>query len=393
MKLNAKKMALIVLSMVGVAMFDNIKGVFLPGFVSEFNTSYRMMGTLFLACSLAYMAGSFLGGYGMSYFGKAKSMQFAAFLASVSLAIIAFYRTLSGLFIGFIGVGFATAVSAMVINTTIPNLDVKNHAWLMNFVHFLYGMGATLAVRFSGYLIARGWQYPMVYGITLAIFLAMFLLSFSVHLPEEENFKQRALPFTATEKKMAIVFGVALGFYVIAELQTGAWLVNFIVAQFSLSENKASTYMSLFFLVFSFGRLFGGLVAHRFGLLRTVSVSMLLAAGMYSYGLFAGASGLYVIAVSGAFFSICFPTTLLALKQYFPTKLNRASGFILSISVGINVLSNYLMGFLSDEFGVYKAMFLMPFSLLVGAAATIYIQYRFSAQASTDLVCDVDIDE
>ncbi len=372
-------MTLIVLSMVGVAMFDNIKGVFLPGFVSEFNTSYRMMGTLFLACSLAYMAGSFLGGYGMSYFGKARSMQFAAFLASASLATIVFYRTLNGLFIGFIGVGFATAVSAMVINTTIPNLAVKNHAWLMNFVHFLYGMGATLAVRFSGYLIDRGWQYPMVYGIALAIFLALFLLSFKVHLPEEENFKQKALPFTGAEKKMAIVFGVALGFYVIAELQTGAWLVNFIVAHFALSENRASTYMSIFFLLFSFGRLFGGLVAHRFGLLRTVSVSMLLAAALYAYGLLVGAAGLIVIAVSGTFFSICFPTVLLLLKRYYPNKLNRASGFILSISVGINVLSNYVMGYLSDELGVYKAMFLIPFSLLVSVVSLVYIQRRFKA--------------
>ncbi len=379
MKLNAKKMTLIVLSMVGVAMFDNIKGVFLPGFVSEFNTSYSMMGTLFLTCSLAYMAGSFLGGYGMSYFGKARTMQFAALLASASLATIVCYRSLNGLFIGFIGVGFATAVSAMVINTTIPNLDVKNHAWLMNFVHFLYGMGATLAVRFSGYLIARGWQYPMVYGIALAIFLAMFALSFWVHLPEEEDFKQKTLPFTATEKKMAIVFGVALGFYVIAELQTGAWLVNFIVAHFSFTENRASTYMSMFFLIFSLGRLLGGLVAHRFGLLRTVSVSVLLAAGLYAYGLLAGASGLIVIAVSGAFFSICFPTVLLSLKHYYPNKLNRASGFILSISVGINVLSNYVMGYLSDELGVYKAMFLIPLSLLVSAVSLVYIQRRFKS--------------
>ncbi len=382
MKLNAKKMILIILSMVGFAMFDSLKGVFLPNFVSTYQTNYSLMGTLFLSSSLAYMVGSYSGGRGINWLGKAKMMQLSALLNCAGMAVIVLIHSIMGLFIGFVMVGFATACSAMVINTTVPQLEVKNHALLMNFVHFLYGIGAAFTVRFAGVLIGQNWQYPAVYSIALAIFIGMFILSLIVHLPEQAEEINDATPFTALEKTLIVLFGIAIGSYVIAEIQTGAWLINYIVKVYSFSENNASTYMSLFFLVLSLGRLFGGFIAHRVGYLKTVTISLFIAIAMYLGGLLAGQAGLSIIAFSGLFFAVCFPTIVLSLKLYFPKKLNRAMGIIMTISVGINVLSNYPMGFLSDNLGVYPAMFVIPFALFISSAILIYIQYRFKISQS-----------
>ncbi len=397
MKLNAKKMILIILSMVGFAMFDSLKGVFLPKFVSTYQTNYSLMGTLFLVSSLAYMVGSYIGGRAINWLGKAKTMQLSALLNCIGMAIIVFIHAIAGLFAGFILVGFATAVSAMVINTTVPQLDVKNHALLMNFVHFLYGFGAAVVVRFAGVLINYHWQYPAVYAIGLAIFVAMFVLSLNVHLPEQSEEKSDHTPFSTIEKRLIVLFGIAIGSHVIAEIQTGAWLINYIVNVYHYSENNASTYMSLFFLVLSLGRLVGGLIAHRVGYLKTVTISLLIAIAMYLGGLLAGQAGLYVIAFSGLFFAVCFPTIVLSLKLYFPKKLNRAMGIIMTISVGINVMSNYPMGYLSDNLGVYWAMFVIPVALLISMTILIYIQYHFKFFVSNNgrlfnFMCNIDID-
>ncbi len=201
-------------------------------------------------------------------------------------------------------------------------------------------------------------------------------------LPEQAEEINDATPFTALEKTLIVLFGIAIGSYVIAEIQTGAWLINYIVKVYSFSENNASTYMSLFFLVLSLGRLFGGFIAHRVGYLKTVTISLFIAIAMYLGGLLAGQAGLSIIAFSGLFFAVCFPTIVLSLKLYFPKKLNRAMGIIMTISVGINVLSNYPMGFLSDNLGVYPAMFVIPFALFISSAILIYIQYRFKISQS-----------
>ncbi len=377
MKLNAKKMILIILSMLGFAMFDSLKGVFLPNFVSIYQTNYSLMGTLFLSSSLAYMVGSYIGGRGINWLGKAKMMQLSALLNCVGMAVIVLIHSITGLFIGFVIVGFAVANSAMVINTTVPQLDVKNHALLMNFVHFLYGIGAALTVRFAGVLISKNWHYPAVYSIALAIFVVMFGLSLLVHLPEQTEESTDDKPFTTVEKTLIVLFGVAIGSYVIAEIQTGSWLINYIVKVYHYSENDATTYMSLFFLVLSLGRLVGGVIAHHTGYLKTVTISLFIAIAMYLGGLLVGQVGLYAIALSGLFFAVCFPTIILSLKLYFPKKLNRAMGIIVTISVGINVLSNYPMGFLSDNLGVYSAMFMIPVALLISMTILIYIQRHF----------------
>lgn len=360
-----------------MAMFDSLRGVFLPNFISRFQVSYSLIGGLFLSSSLAYMVGSYLGGHGIDHFGKGRMMQLASLLTVIGIAVVVFVQSLVGLFVGFIAVGFATACSSMVINTTIPYLDVKNHALLMNFVHFSYGIGAALTVRFSGLLIAADWQYPAVYSISLIVFIAMFILSLTVHLPEQVSGGEVVTAFSSLEKRLIILFGLALGFYVIAEIQTGSWLINYIVKSYQISENSASTYMSLFFLLLSFGRLGGGVIAQRCGYLKTVTAALLIGMTLYISGLLIGLNGLSLLAIAGLFFSICFPTIVLALKLYFPDKLNRAMGLIMTISVGMNVLSNFVMGFLSDHLGVYLAMFVMPLVLLISALLLIYIQRRF----------------
>ncbi len=377
MKLNLKKLLLIILSFFGMAMFDSLKGVFLPNFISRFQVSYSLIGGLFLSSSLAYMAGSYLGGHGIDRFGKGRMMQLASLLTVIGIAFVVFVQSVIGLFIGFIVVGFATACSSMVINTTIPYLDVKNHGLLMNFVHFSYGMGAALTVRFSGLLIAAGWQYPAVYSLAFFVFIAMFILSLRVHLPEQVEPEQAKVAFANSQKRLIVLFGLALGFYVIAEMLSGAWLINYIVKCYQMTENAASAYMSWFFLLLSFGRLGGGMIAQHYGYLRTVTAALLIGMALCIAGLVIGLNGLPLLAVAGLFFSICFPTITLALKLYFPNKLNRAMGLIMTISVGMNVLSNFVMGFLSDYLGVYLAMFIIPVVLLISALLLIYIQRRF----------------
>ncbi len=374
-----------------MAMFDSLKGVFLPDFISRYQVSYSLIGSLFLSASLAYMVGSYFSGRAIDYFGNGKMMQFAALLAVAGLAVVVFVQSMVGLFVGFVVVSFATACSSMVINSTIPQLDVKNHGLLMNFVHFSYGLGAALTVRLSGALIAAGWQYPSVYSLIFLAFGTMLILSLLVHLPERPAISELDRAFSTIEKQLIALFGMAMGFYVIAELQTGAWLINFAVKRYQLTENDASTYMSLFFLLLSIGRIGGGVIAERYGYLKTVTISLLIGMTLYVSGLLIGLNGLYLLALAGLFFSIAFPTITLALKLYFPNKLSRAMGVIMTISVAMSVLSNFLMGSLSDYFGVYPAMFVMPTVLAISALLLMTIQRRFDSLI--DAVRNVDIDQ
>ncbi len=376
MKLNAKKMTLIILSMLAISYFDSVRGVFINTFVDTFNSNYRTMGLLIFMSSLAYMVGSLAGGQLAEKLGKALSVKIASFLMLSGIVTVAFSTQLWQLFVGFVVVGFANAAIALIINITIPNLEVKNRAWLMNFVHFIYGFGATIAVKSGGYLLEIGWTYRMIYLLVASLALAILVLSFFVSLPEEEKSVEEKRKFTSLEKKLLIYFAIVLGFYAVAEMQTTTWLISYLINSFAMTENDASSYLALFLLIFSFGRLVGGFFAHYIGYLKAVTLSMVIAVSLYTVGLILGLQGIYFIVVSGVFFSICYPTLILSLKDYFPNNLSSANGIVVFTASGINMLVSYLMGYIANDFGVAVAIWIIPSSLVLSLTMLILIQLR-----------------
>ncbi len=376
MKLNAKKTIFIILTMLSIAFFDTIRGVLMNSFIKFFDSNYKVMGTLVLASSLAYMIGSLFGGHIATIIGKEKLMRIATILMAIGILISAFSVQLWQLFLGFIIVGFANSVAVLIINITIPILDVKNHAWLMNFVHFIYGIGASAAVKTSGYLVEIGWTFRGLYLLVGVFYLSILILSFFISLPESETVEIKKNRFDMAGKRMLISFSLALGFYAVAELQTGIWLISYLGEKFALDENSASSYLSLFFLIFSLGRLFGGIIAHKFGYLKTVSVFLLLSLVLYTSGLLMGIDGINLIVISGVFFSICYPTVLLALKNYFPNTLSMANGIVVFSASGVNMAVSFLMGYLSDEFGVATAIWVIPFALSLSFIMLLFIQIQ-----------------
>lgn len=377
MKINFKKMLLIVASMIAIAMFDNSKGVFMRSFTQFYHTDYQMLGVLLFFNSLAYMTGSVSGGYLISATSKEVMMRISALLAIIGTASIIWGKQLPFLFIGFIAIGAANAMVALIINTTIPYLKVKHPAWLMNFVHFLYGFGSTVTVIVTGHLLSINWHFKTIYLFLFAIYVILLLVSLRVALPESHSENTIKQKLSKHHVHLIMYFSLALGFYVTAEIQTATWLVSYLMQDYQLIENQASVYMMMFFLTLSLGRLFGGLVAQRIGYLKTVSISLTSAMIMYTIGLQMGQQGAFLIGLSGLFFAICFPTIVLALKDYFDGVHNRASGIIFFLSAGINMFANPLLGRLAEQYDVRTAIQTIPLALLFSLITLLFIMRKY----------------
>lgn len=383
MKINLKKMLLIVASMLAIAMFDNSKGVFMRSFIQFYHTDYQMLGVLLFFNSMAYMIGSVSGGYLVSATSKEVMMRLSALLAMIGTASIIWGKQLPFLFIGFIAIGAANAVVALIINTTIPYLKVKHPAWLMNFVHFLYGFGSTLTVIVTGHLLSIDWHFKTIYLFLLAIYIILLLVSLRVALPQSHNANMTKQKLSKRHMQLIMYFSLALGLYITAEIQTATWLVSYLMQDFKLIENQASVYMMMFFLTLSLGRLFGGLIAQRIGYLKAVGISIALALIAYVIGLQTGQQGANLIGLSGLFFAICFPTIVLSFKDYFDGVLNRASGIIFFLSAGINMFANPLLGKLAEQYSVRTAVQTIPFALLLSLLTLIFIMRKFPQPKET----------
>lgn len=362
-------------SMLIISIIDTSKGIYIPSFKEVFSTGDVGIGWYLLTSSLFYVIGTYISGYIIQKKGRAFTLRISALSTVIGLIIIALFSSGLTFYLSSVFINLGISAVAMCVNTLISSLDIKNNAVLMNMIHFTFGAGATITHKGGGILMKYGLGFRSVYFILIFFVMMIFFIGLKMNIPDGKEKTEDNLPakYNRGEKKIILIISLALGFYVSAELQTASWIINYITNTFNISENAASTYSASFFLIFSFGRLFGGFVAEKIGYIRSVTISCLIASIMYITGLAFGKIGLILIAVSGLFFSIVFPTVVLSLKIYFKNSINKSSGIVISVSAMINMFVSLIMGYLAEGIGIEKSMYVIPVFLILSALLLIFL--------------------
>ncbi len=364
--------------MITIAMSENAKGIFIPIFKSTFDINDVSIGWALLLMSFTYMIASYCGGRILERISRKTLIIIGGLFIIGGTFMLATASNLLLFYTSFIFTNTGMAFVSISINTLVSIMKVKSSAVVMNLIHFSYGMGATVTHKGCGLLLSKGLSYSQIYFVLISLITIVLIVVFFTKIPTEEKrdkIKER-LNFTNREKLVLGIMAIGLGLYVSAEIQTGNWLVNYIKNTFQYSENTASNYSSIFFLTFSIGRFFGGFVAEKYGYLKSVLLSMCIAMILFTAGLVFGDIGLYLISISGVFFSIVFPVVVLSIKEYFPSKLNRASGIIFTIASGTNMLMGLLLGVMSKTFGIERAMYLIPVFLIMSISLILVVYKR-----------------
>lgn len=373
MKPSKRLILLVTIAMIAFAMVDNVRGLFVPSFKTTYGFSNTLIGWVMLLNSLAYAVASFFAGRLILKFNQKKILMLGTLISAVGILTIATGASKISFYIAIILMNVGIAFSGLAINTTIPKLNVKNHAVLMNFVHFLYGVGATFTQKSAGLLLKSGLHFKTIYLLILIIYVVVFLVAGMTKLPEEHAHENQNTSFTNGQKKLVAIISIALGLYAVAEIQTGNWLVDYGVNTFNMTENAVATFTASFFFIFSIGRLLGGFAVEKIGYMKSVFTCVFIAGTLYAIGLFLGLKGLWVIAISGVFFSITYPTVILSLQHYFKATTTKAAGLVVTISSAINMIFGLIIGRLADLVGINLAMYVLPISLFVSGCLFWYV--------------------
>jgi fucose permease len=376
MKPTKITMLLLLVAMIAMAMLDNVRGVFVPSFKLVYGIQNTGIGWMLLISSLCYMAGTYAAGYLIKATQQKTVLIGGATLTATGVVLIILSTNVFGLFTGMIVINTGIGAMGLSINTVIPLLKVKNPAVLMNFVHFLYGVGATITQKSAGALLSLNWSFKAIYLIIVGVFVALIIIATQAKLPQESHSDKQKEHFTKGQMKVLLVLSLALGLYIAGELQTANWLVNYLKVTFLVNENVASNFSATFFLVFSIGRLLGGYAVNKIGYMKSVYTSITIASVLYVVGLSSGLNGGWVIAFSGIFFSIAYPTVMLVIGTYIKRGVTQAAGIIITLSAGVNMLMGLLIGVAADFFSIRVAMYIMPTSLFVSAMLFYWVYRR-----------------
>nr|WP_272509139.1 MFS transporter [Clostridium ganghwense] len=357
------------------AMCDNVRGPFIPTLKQEFLISNKGISLMVVMCSLGYMLFTFIGGILCEKIGQKKVFILGFMFMIFPLIGLYFCNSFTVLITELFLLNVGQAFIAIGTNTIIPIIAISFQAILMNLTHFCYGLGATFTQRVTGVMLYRGVTWKQIYFIISIITIIIFIGFIFVKIPEPHNIKnkEKINIKVILQNRLLYLYMIALGAYVAAEMNTGIWFVNFMHDTYKFDGNKSSYYAALFFGTFAVGRLLGGFVAEKFGYIKTVLVSVIIAFVLYISGLFIGENGITIIAMSGVFFAITFPTVVLTINKVFEKNISFITGLIITVASGTSMLINILIGALNDSIGVYKAYYVIPVCLLICVVFTYLI--------------------
>lgn len=366
----------IFLMMILSAMCDNVKGPFVPIIKQEFSINNKGIATAIMICSLGYMLFTFIGGILCEKIGQKMVFNYGFVFIILASTVLYFSKSFAVYLIALFLLNSGQALVCIGTNTLIPIISIGFQAILMNLTHFSYGIGATLTQRFAGIMLYNGITWRQIYLIISIISLIIFIGFLFVKIPEAHVSKENSINhYEVFKNKLVYMYMLAMGFYVAAEMNTGSWFVNFMHDVYKYDEKMSSVYAALFFGAFAIGRLLGGVVIEKIGLIKSVLYSVTLGTILQFVGLIFGESTMAVVSISGIFFSITFPTLVLSISKIFKKNISYITGIVITAGSLMSLLVNMLIGVMNDLIGVYKTYYLIPICLGL-CAVFVFVIYK-----------------
>ncbi|MBY0755599.1 MFS transporter [Clostridium sardiniense] len=359
---------LIYFVMVVAAITEGLINIFTVPIKRDFAITDTKLSLMFMFGTIAYLICNYVGGALCEKIGQKKLFLIGLLGAALTNLIQAWSPNFTIFIIAFAAIQAFLGLMSIAANTIIPVIWITGQAIAMNLTHFAYGVGLSASQKLSGVLMTDGFGWRKIYiGSAIITFIVLIAFLF-VKLPVVKMDKKddKISLFVILQDKLVWFFFIGLGFYIIAEQGTGRWLPTYIKSNYAnVTESKIASYVSIFFLLLTIGRLVGGFIVEKIGTMRSVKIFSLIGGCLFIIGLISGEVGLYIVSIAGFFFSIMFPTVVVIISNTFKKSTAYTTGIIIALASIVNTVMNLLVGVVSDSVGIKYAMFIMPISILI----------------------------
>lgn len=347
-----------------MAISSGLRGMLVPTLMKYFQIGNAEIGILFSISTAISIPGAYLAGASNRKLGLKSTVWLGLVISSLTFLAMSYFTSFVAFIAGYSIMTIGTTFIVIGLSTLVTVIRVKWQAVLVNMIHFFFGFGFALSQKVSGPLIVAGMPWQQLFQYTAGFFLIAAVLFLLTPLPQAESQTSKGHFSAIGNKTFLWLMSLSLAFYVSAELQTGNWLVNYMVSVYHQNEAQAGIYSAIFFATFSVGRLFGGFIAEKLGYLKSVGSFLVGATLLYTVGMFFGESGMMLVAFSGFFFSLIYPTLTLTLVTYYDAFKSEVLSFVTIVANTMCLVTSFTIGYANDAFGTGPTYWIMPFCLV-----------------------------
>jgi FHS family Na+ dependent glucose MFS transporter 1 len=249
------------LSFIVLGLTTAASGPSLLKFSEHTSTGLEQISLIFVAGSLGYLIGSFIGGRAYDRIAGHKLMAFTIFVMGMACLFIPVTGSLEILLLAMLISGIASGILDVGCNTLLMWTHGEKSGPFLNGLHFFFGVGSLIAPI----LLARvlqltddiQWLYWIFAIVCLPITVWLWFLPEPKHGITEET---KNAPFPVVP---VILMAILFFLYVGLELGFGNWIYTYAFTLNLETEISAAFLTAIFWGAFTLGRLLGVWVSTR----------------------------------------------------------------------------------------------------------------------------------
>jgi len=348
-----------------MALFESARGNFVPFFMEEFRINNAQMSLVLTFNVIGCTIGSFMGGHLCEKYGH-KFVYFTGSTVSTISVLIAPFASnvfLLGLFNFLFGIG--RALLAVTVDSSIPVVSLGFESILMNITHFMYGVGSFTGQSIYGNLLGQGLHWRRIYLYLGIFYIISVILTLFIRMPGIKSSVNRGEKRRELYRNPIIyMFVGAVTFTFLGEAVVYTWFISYMRISYGFDPALAANYASVYYLLFALGRLLGGFILSKTGNVKGLQIYLLSGALCIGGGLLLRDKGLIIIAASGFFMSIIFPTIMVITNMIFKESASFAIGLITTVGNILYMILFNITGVLNDLAGTYAAFYVGPAAMI-----------------------------
>lgn len=347
-----------------IAFFESSRGNFIPLFLEEFKINNSQMSLILSLGTLGSTVGSLLGGQFSHKFGHRSVYISGAIICAAAVLIAPFTYSvfLLGLFNLLFGIG--RAALTVSIDSSVPFLFVGFETIMMNINHFMYGLGSFFGQLSYGKLLNIGFGWRDIYLYVFILFAFAVILTFFA----KTSFKHESAGENKNVQYKNLVIYlliIAVTSQILSESILSTWFISYLRNVYKYNIADAARLASILMLLFTFGRLVGGFIGNKIGNIKTLKFFLITFIILLLTGLQLKENGIMLIACSGFFLSIGFPSMMLLINSLYGQNSSTVMGFVVMASNFSFMILFNLTGVINDFIGIRATFYAAAFSTLI----------------------------
>lgn len=334
------------------------------------------LGSLAALLPFGILAGSLVFGPVVDRFGYKVPLSGAALLLAAGFILMAEAASFGSVQAAFLAVGFGGGILNGGTNALVADISGEDRSARLSLLGVFFGVGALGMPAITGSLMDRVAPTEIVSGFGLAILgVVVYFLAIQYPPPKQRQGISGSQILQIARDRVLWLFGLVLFFESALESLANNWSPAYLREVGGLNAETALFMLTVLSASLTAGRLVLGWALRRFSSRRILVVCMCLV--MVGTAALSATSGVLssgaAMVLLGLGFAAAFPVVFAHVAERFPAMTGTAFSILLIVALSGNMLLNYLLGIVSQTWGIgvlplYLAGCLAGLALMLFAA-------------------------